>query len=350
MKRRGPMSFVVEIKRSKVVQSSAETRGARGKRDVRMIPAGLRAPATSLNGTPPGVSPAVEAAKVAADRIFTRHSSDASIPVPDSSNSNERHFIPQVGATKPLDVAVQKVAPGNMSASGMQSDAPTEKPRTGRILQSLASENFVEALLRQKAEELTIRLRLPRTQPARTASPNEAHRTIRRDGTPVSGQKTPVDAPTPSAKPSAELPNCEISMDGRRKLTEPATTGRARPPKMLEPSRKTSRKKDTNRRRKGDAKTTSNARARAKAKARRSSARKSSEKGASARASSGKKLSYRGQFAEKAARKTATPRKNVTKRAVISNKVRVRKMHRIKTASRKTASRKPASSKRRRSS
>ena len=116
MRRRGSVSFVVEVMRRRFPQNGATTSDLDRKSGSRISPIG----AGGLSVTPlierERVSdPTIEAAKIAAKRFFSKPG------LPQSAGAHHwgdpaRSFIPRVEPARPADVAVQKPA-GDLVAS-----------------------------------------------------------------------------------------------------------------------------------------------------------------------------------------------------------------------------------------
>jgi hypothetical protein len=192
MGRRGSISFVIEVKRSKrrFALPSARTDDPSGKGDVRfgaVNPAGFAAPPFSEG--PRGYDPTVEAAKLAADRLFNRLGGSESTPLPAWSDLGA-----QGNNVAPAQQAAGIPLPERDVSTTPSTAAPqVAHPRTGRVLESLTSVNPLEALFRQKAEEHAIRQRRPRT--ARSTTAGETQVGVRSDSKQGSASKSAA-APT----------------------------------------------------------------------------------------------------------------------------------------------------------
>jgi len=192
MGRRGSISFVIEVKRSKrrFPQPSGRTDDPNGKGEVRfgaVHPGGFTA--TPFSEGPRGYDPTVEAAKLAADRLFNRLGGSESTPLPAWSDLSARgtNVAPQQQAA-----GLPLPAPARDASTTSSSAAPqVAQPRTGRVLESLTSVNPLEALFRQKAEERAVRHRRPRA--ARSAPPGETHVGVRSDSKHGSTSKSAAD-------------------------------------------------------------------------------------------------------------------------------------------------------------
>ena len=160
MGRRGSISFVIEVKRSRrrLPLALGTTDDPNGKGEARfgaIRPSGFTA--TPFSEGPRGYDPTVEAAKVAADKLFNRIRGSESAPVPAWSDLDA-----QRADAAPRTQAVGTPAPvAAREASTTQPPAANQatQPRTGRVLESLTSVNPLEALFRQMAEEHAARPR-----------------------------------------------------------------------------------------------------------------------------------------------------------------------------------------------
>src|ERR1700720_3255634 len=205
MRRRGSVSFVVEVMRRRFPQNGATPSVLDRKSASRISPIG----AGGLSVTPlierERVSdPTIEAAKIAAKRFFSKPGSPQSARADHWSDPSARGFIPRVEPARPADVAVRKPAGDPVASPPAQPDGQAEKPRSGRILQSLIVEDPIEALLRRKAEErLTRRPRGPR---ALSVIPNGTKAAVPTDSRQIPAHKTP-------AKPSTGFTKSAFSTD-----------------------------------------------------------------------------------------------------------------------------------------
>jgi hypothetical protein len=202
MRRRGSVSFVVEVMRRRLPQNGATTSGLDRKSDSRISPMG----AGGLSVTPlierDGVSdPTIEAA-IAANRFFRKPGQSARAD--HWSDPSARGFIPRVEPARPADIAVQKPAGDLVAAPPAQPDGQAEKPRSGRILQSLIVEDPIDALLRRKAEERSTRRR-PRGPRAGSVI-NETKAAVPTDSLQIPTHKMP-------AKPSTGFTESTVSTD-----------------------------------------------------------------------------------------------------------------------------------------
>jgi hypothetical protein len=217
MRRRGPVSFVVEVMRRRFPQNGATTSDLDRKSGSRIGPIG----AGGLSVTPlierERVSdPTIEAARIVAKRFFSKPGSPQSARADHWSDPSARGFIPRVEPARPADVAVQKPAGDLIASPAAQPDGQTEKPRSGRILQSLIVEDPIDALLRRKAEERSTRRR-PRGPRARSVIPNGTNAAVPTDSRQIPAYKTP-------AKPSTGFTESAVSTD----IVEPGRKLRSR--------------------------------------------------------------------------------------------------------------------------
>jgi hypothetical protein len=288
MRRRGSVSFVVEVMRRRFPQNGATTSDLDRKSGSRISPIG----AGGLSVTPlierERVSdPTIEAAKIAAKRFFSTPGSPQSARADHWSDPSAGGFIRRVEPARPADVAVRKPAGDPVASPPAQPDGQAEKPRTGRILQSLIVEDPIDALLRRKAEERSTRRR-PRGPRARSVIPNGTKAAVPTDSRQIPAHKTP-------AKPSTGFTESAVSTDivepgrklrGRTVVTDPN-------PAVDMPRDKTARrrkKKATKApRRAGSLRRTANERAGAKRRARKRAASRSfGKKGVAKRAAAKK--------------------------------------------------------------
>jgi len=193
MGRRGSISFVIEVKRSRrrLPLALGRTEDPNGKGEVRfgaVRPSGFAV--TPFSEGPKGYDPTVEAAKVAADRLFNRQGGSESAAVPAWNDLGARGANLAPGTR---GVGIPVPAPAS-DASTTQSPPATQaaQPRTGRVLESLTSVNPLEALFRQKAEERAARPRRPRV--ARSATAAEPQAVVRPDSKPGAASKSATDA------------------------------------------------------------------------------------------------------------------------------------------------------------
>jgi len=331
MGRRGSISFVIEVKRSRrrLPLALGRTDDPNGKGEVRfgaVRPAGFAV--TPFSEGPKGYDPTVEAAKVAADRLFNRQggSESAAVPAWNDLGARSADLAPRTqGAGIP--------APAR-DASTTPSPAATQvaQPRTGRVLESLTSVNPLEALFRQKAEERAARPRRPRA--ARSAADAETQAAVRPDSKQGSTSRSAADA---------------------KGLHEAAAEGTDS--QELRRSRNKSRKKTAARRLAKEWGRPSRRKRKIAAKSRRRAAsRVHSEKpvaGPKGSARNGLKLSVGKKRAatKKVARKVLArkpaPRKGATRKIAAKNTAKASKLR--KTSTKRTASRRRASTQGRRS-
>jgi hypothetical protein len=193
MGRRGSISFVIEVKRSRrrLPLALGRTDDPNGKGEVRfgaVRPGGFAV--TPFSEGPKGYDPTVEAAKVAADRLFNRQggSESAAVPSWNDLGGPSANLAPR---TQPAGIPVPAPA-RDTSTSPSPAATQVTQPRTGRVLESLTSVNPLEALFRQKAEERAARPRRPRA--ARSAAAAETQPAVRPDSKQGSTSRSPADA------------------------------------------------------------------------------------------------------------------------------------------------------------
>jgi len=195
MQRRGTMSFVIEVKKSKrrFPLAGASTIIAD------QVGAGSAAPRSADQVANDAT---VEAAKQIANRLFSKGEATTSSQVPSWQELSAKVFAPDVGRAR-MAAPVEHAPPESPPRLESDPNSQGTHPRTGRILECLTSEDPIDALLRQEAEERAARRRLPRGPQRR--------RIIRADRT------TDVD-------PSAD--EHERVKGSRRKKTKPANKRR----------------------------------------------------------------------------------------------------------------------------
>jgi hypothetical protein len=138
MRRSGSVSFVVEVKRRRFPENGATTSDLDRKSGSRIGPIGSGGlSVTPLVERERSSDPTIEAAKTAAERLFSKPGSPGSARADHWSDPSARAFIPRVELVRPADDAVQKPAGDVVAAAAAQPDGQAEKPRSGRILQSL---------------------------------------------------------------------------------------------------------------------------------------------------------------------------------------------------------------------
>jgi hypothetical protein len=238
MGRRGSISFVIEVKRSRrrLPLALGTTEDPNGKGEVRfgaIRPSGFAA--TPFSEGPKGFDPTVEAAKVAADKLFNRIRGSESAPGPAWNDLGARaDAAPQTqAAATPVPVAAK-------DASAPQPPAANQgtQPRTGRVLESLTSVNPLEALFRQMAEEHAARPRRPRAP--RSATAGETPAAARPDSKRGSASKSAAD-PKGLLEAATDLPEPKEPGRSRNK----ARRKTAKPRLARELGRKARRKRKT---------------------------------------------------------------------------------------------------------
>jgi hypothetical protein len=222
MRRSGSVSFVVEVKRRRFPQNGATISDFDRKIGLRTSPidaGGLSV--TSLIERERVSDPTIEAAKIAA-KLFFKPGSPQSARADHWSDPGARGFIPRVEPARPADIAVQKPAGDLVASPPAGPDGQAEKPRSGRILQSLVVEDPIDALLRRQAEERSIRHR-PRGRRVRSVIADGTKAAIPTDSRQIPAPKTP-------AKPSTGFTESAVSTDiagpgrklrGRTVVTDP---------------------------------------------------------------------------------------------------------------------------------
>jgi hypothetical protein len=238
MGRRGSISFVIEVKRSRrrLPLALGTTEDPNGKGEVRfgaIRPSGFAA--TPFSEGPKGFDPTVEAAKVAADKFFNRIRGPESAPVPAWNDLGARaHAAPRTqAAATPVPVAA-KDAPAPQPPAVNQGT----QPRTGRVLESLTSVNPLEALFRRMAEEHAAPPRRPRAP--RSATAGETPAAARPDSKRGSASKSAAD-PKGLLEAAADTPDPKEPGRSRNK----ARRQTAKPRLARELGRKARRKRKT---------------------------------------------------------------------------------------------------------
>jgi hypothetical protein len=222
MRRGGSVSFVVEVKRRRFAQQSATTsdldRGSASR--ISPIAAGASSVAPFIERKR-GSDPTIEAAKIAARRFFSKPSSSHSARADNWSDPTAPGFISRLEPARAADVAVQKAA-DLIASPPAQLAAQAEKPRSGRVLQSLIVEDPIDVLIRRKEEQQSTRQR-PRGPRIRSVIPDEIKAAF-----PTGSQESP--AHKMSAKPSMGFTESPVSTDivepgcklrGRTVVTDP---------------------------------------------------------------------------------------------------------------------------------
>jgi hypothetical protein len=333
MGRRGSISFVIEVKRSRrrLPPALGRTDDPNGKGDVRfgaVRPGGFAV--TPFSESPKGYDPTVEAAKVAADRLFNRQggSESAAAPTWNDLGARSANLAPRTQAA-----GIPVPAPAR-DTSATQSPAATQvaQPRTGRVLESLTSVNPLEALFRQKAEERAARPRRPRA--ARSAAAAETQAAVRPDSKQGSTSRSAADA------------------KGLHEATADGTD-----PQELRRSRNKSRRKTAARRLAKEWGRPSRRKRKIATKSRRRVAsRIHSEKPVAGakrgarnglKASVGKKRAATKKAGRKVLARKLAPRKGATKKTAAKNTAKLSKLR--KTSTKRTAARRRASTRGRRS-
>ena len=331
MRRRGSVSFVVEVMRRRFPHNGATTSDLDRKSGARIRPPG----AGGLSVTPliereRASDPTIEAAKIAAQGFFSKPGSPQSARADHWSDPNARGFIPRVEPARPADVAVQKPAVDLVASSPAQPDGQAEKPRSGRILQSLIVEDPLDALLRRKAEERSTRRR-PRGPRAGSAIPKGTKAAVPADSRHIPAHKTP-------AKPSTGFSELAVSTDivepgrklrGRTVVTDPK-------PAVDMPRDKTVRRRKKKATKAGGSRRAANERAGAKRRAQ----RRAVTKRAAAKKGNGKVAVAKKNTVRKGRAKGSIGRRALPKKRSAAGRT-------VTTASgRKLASRKMAKTKR----
>ena len=331
MGRRGSISFVIEVKRSRrrLPLALGRTDDPNGKGEVRfgaVRPAGFAV--TPFSEGPKGYDPTVEAAKVAADRLFNRQggSESAAVPAWNDLGARSADLAPRTqGAGIP--------APAR-DASTTPSPAATQvaQPRTGRVLESLTSVNPLEALFRQKAEERAARPRRPRA--ARSAADAETQAAVRPDSKQGSTSRSAADAKGLHEAAAEGTDSQELRRS--RNKSRKKTAARRLAKEWGRPSR---------RKRKIAAKSRRRAASRVHSEKPVAGPKRSARNGL--KLSVGKKRAATKKVARKVLARKPAPRKGATRKTAAKNAAKASKLR--KTSTKRTASRRRASTRGRRS-
>ena len=331
MGRRGSISFVIEVKRSRrrLPLALGRTDDPNGKGEVRfgaVRPAGFAV--TPFSEGPKGYDPTVEAAKVAADRLFNRQggSESAAVPAWNDLGARSADLAPRTqGAGIP--------APAR-DASTTPSPAATQvaQPRTGRVLESLTSVNPLEALFRQKAEERAARPRRPRA--ARSAADAETQAAVRPDSKQGSTSRSAADAKGLHEAAAEGTDSQELRRS--RNKSRKKTAARRLAKEWGRPSR---------RKRKIAAKSRRRAASRVHSEKPVAGPKRSARNGL--KLSVGKKRAATKKVARKVLARKPAPRKGATRKTAAKNAAKASKLR--KTSTKRTASRRRASTQGRRS-
>jgi hypothetical protein len=336
MRRRGSVSFVVEVMRRRFPQNGATTSDIDRRSGSRISPIGAGGlSVTPLVAREGGGDPTIEAAKIAAKRFFSKPGSPQSTRADHWSDGG---FIPGVEPARPADVAVQKPAGDLVVSPPAQPDGQAEKPRSGRILQSLIVEDPIDAQLRRKAEERSTRRR-PSGPRAPSVIPNGTKAAV-----PTDSRQIPAPKP---AKPSTGFTELAVSTD----IVEPGRKLRGR--KVVTaidmPRNKTVRRRKKKAmkapRRAGSLRRTANESAGAKRRAQKRAASRSFGKKGVAKRAGAKKGAGKVAVAKKTTVRKGGAKRSIGRPALAKKRSAARRA--VTTASgRKLASRKIAKTKR----
>jgi len=326
MGRRGSISFVIEVKRSRrrLPLALGRTEDPNGKGEVRfgaVRPSGFAV--TPFSEGPKGYDPTVEAAKVAADRLFNRQGGSESAAAPAWNDLGARGANLAPGTR---GVGIPVPAPAS-DASTTQSPPATQaaQPRTGRVLESLTSVNPLEALFRQKAEERAARPRRPRA--ARSPAAAETQTAVRPDSKQGSTSKSATDAKGlhEAAADATDAQELRRSKNKSRRKTAARRVAK----EWGRPSR---------RKRKIAAKSGRRAASRIRKEKPVAGPKRSARNGL--KASVGKKRSTTKKTVRKVLARKAAPRKGATRKIAAKNTAKASKLR--KTSTKRTASRRRA--------
>ena len=333
MGRRGSISFVIEVKRSRrrLPLALGRTEDPNGKGEVRfgaVRPSGFAV--TPFSEGPKGYDPTVESAKVAADRLFNRQGGSESAAVPAWNDLGARGANLAPGTR---GVGIPVPAPAS-DASTTQSPPATQaaQPRTGRVLESLTSVNPLEALFRQKAEERAARPRRPRA--ARSAADAETQAAVRPDSKQGSTSRSAADAKGLHEAAAEGTDSQELRRS--RNKSRKKTAARRLAKEWGRPSR---------RKRKIAAKSRRRAASRVHSEKPVAGPKRSARNGL--KLSVGKKRAATKKVAHKVLARKPAPRKGATRKIAAKNTAKASKLR--KTSTKRTASRRRASTQGRRS-
>src|SRR5580692_2905746 len=150
MHRRGSVSFVVEVMRRRFPRNGATTSDLGHKNGSLTSPMGAgRLSVTPLIERERISDPTIEAARIAAKRFFSKRGPPEPACADHWSDPSARGF-PRVEPARPADAAVQRPTGDLVASPPPPPDGQAEKPRSGRILQSLIVEDPIDALLRRE--------------------------------------------------------------------------------------------------------------------------------------------------------------------------------------------------------
>jgi hypothetical protein len=337
MRRSGSVSFVVEGKRRRFPQNGATTSDLdrkSGSPNSAIEAGGLSV--TPLIERERGSDPTIEAAKVAAERFFSKPGSSGSARAAHWTDPSARSFIPRVEPARPANIAVQRPADDPVASPPPQQDGQTEKPRSGRILQSLIAEDPIDALLRRKAQETGRRPRGPRV---RSIIPDEA-------AVPTGSRQIPAHKmPTKPSTGSTESAVWVDIVEPGRKLRGPTVVTDPNPA-VGKPRDKTVRRRKKKARkaprRTGSLRRTANERAGAKRRAQKRGLAEASVRRASLKRAAAKK----GDGKAAVAKRTTGGSKGSIGRPGLARKRSTAKRTVTTTSARKLASRRNAKTKR----
>jgi hypothetical protein len=285
MRRRGSVSFVVEVKKRRFPQNGATTSDLDRKSGSRIGPiswGGLSV--TPLIERERVNSPTIEAAKIAGEWFFSKPSSPQSALADHLSDPSAGGFIPRLEPARPADVAVQKPAGDLVASPPERSEGQAEKPRSGRILRSLIVEDPLDALLRREAEERSTGRR-PRGPGARSVISNETKAAGPTNSRQIPARKTPAGTGFTESAVSTGIVESGRKLRGPTFVTDPNSA--VDMPRVKTVQR---RKKGTKAsRRSGSPRRTANKRAEAKRRTQRRAASRSFAKRGVAKRAAAKK-------------------------------------------------------------
>jgi hypothetical protein len=219
MRQRGSVSFVVEVKKRRFAQNGATSSDLDRSRIAPIRASGLSVtPSIAREG---GSHPAIEAAKIAVDRLFRTPSSPQSVRENYWSDYGGHGFNPPA---RPVDVALQTLAGDRVGPHSARPDGQVEKPRPGRILQSLIEEDPIDALLRREAEERSTR-RQPHGPRARSVSSDRTNAAVPTDSRQMPGSKWRDRKVVTDPDPAVDMPRDKIVRRRNKKATKSSRRG-----------------------------------------------------------------------------------------------------------------------------
>ena len=146
MRRGGSVSFVVEVRRRRFPQQSATTSDVDRGSASRISPIGVGASSVApVIEKKKGNDPTIEAAKIAANRFFSRPSSSHSVRADNWSDPTGPGFISRLEPARAADVAVQTEYAIKATAIGPPN-----------LMSAFRDNNFSEQILSERSSRVDI--------------------------------------------------------------------------------------------------------------------------------------------------------------------------------------------------